>query len=147
MKQIKMKQIIIAVIIAMSNNLGLAKGADPIILRPVKGDMTPVIHQILEGTKANDIHLVFEKGVYNFMPDYASGEYLEITNHGNGYKQIIFNFKGFHSVTIEGNESEFIFHGQVMPFLFEDCKNVKVNDVVIDWDIPFTFLGEVVAIN
>jgi len=138
--------VIIAIIVA-STTFGIAQNPNSIIIKPIDGDMTPVIHQILERAKTNDIHLIFEKGVYRFMPDYAIGKYLEITNHGNGYKRIIFNFNGFRSVTIEGNGSEFIFHGQVMPFLFEDCNSVNVNGLIIDWDIPFTFLGEVTGVN
>lgn len=134
-------------IMAVSATFGMAKTSDPIIIKPVNGDMTPIIYKILEEAETKDIQLVFEKGIYRFMPNYAFGKYLEITNHGNGYKRIIFNFDKFRSVTIEGNGAEFIFHGQAMPFLFEDCESVKVSNLVIDWDIPFTFLGEVVAVN
>ncbi|MFH4969491.1 right-handed parallel beta-helix repeat-containing protein [Gaetbulibacter sp. M240] len=134
-------------IIAMSANLSMAKTSDPVIIKPIDGDMTPKIHQILEETETKDIHLIFEKGVYRFMPDYAAGKYLEITNHGNGYKRIIFNFNKFRTVTIEGNGAEFIFHGLAMPFLFEGCESINVSNLVIDWDIPFTFLGEVIAVN
>ncbi|WP_035483827.1 alpha-1,3-galactosidase-related protein [Gaetbulibacter saemankumensis] len=138
---------VIIAIITMSVNWSIAKTSDPVIIKPVDGDMTPQIHQILDNTKTEDIHLIFEKGVYRFMPDYAAGKFLEITNHGNGYKRIIFNFNKFRTVTIEGNGAEFIFHGQAMPFLFEGCERINVSNLAIDWDIPFTFLGEVVAIN
>ena len=134
-------------IIALSTTLGMAQMSSQVIIKPVDGDMTPIINKILEKADTKDIHLVFEKGIYRFMPDYAFGKYLDITNHGNGYKRIIFNFNKFSSVTIEGNGAEFIFHGQTMPFLFEACESVKVSDLVIDWDIPFTFLGEVIAVN
>ena len=141
------KLILMLTVLAVSTSLGMAETGDPIIIKAVDGDMTPVINQLLEETETKDIHLVFEKGIYRFMPDYATGKYLDITNHGNGYKRIIFNFSTFRSVTIEGNGAEFIFHGQAMPFLFEDCERISVSDLVIDWDIPFTFLGEVIAVN
>ncbi|GAA4813983.1 right-handed parallel beta-helix repeat-containing protein [Litoribaculum gwangyangense] len=125
----------------------MAQTSDPIVIKPVDGDMTPIVNKILEEADTKDIHLVFEKGIYRFMPDYALGKFLEITNHGNGYKRIIFNFNKYRSVTIAGNGAEFIFHGQAMPFLFENCESVKISNLLIDWDIPFTFLGEVVAVN
>lgn len=110
-------------------------------------DMTPVIRKILEDIKDKDIKLVFQKGTYKFLPDYAITKYCYITNHGNGLKNVIFPFDWFNSVEIEGNNSEFVFHGQVAPFQFENCKSVKISNLTIDWDIPFTFLCEVVDIN
>jgi hypothetical protein len=109
--------------------------------------MTAIVREIIEKNNSKSIHLVFEKGVYKFLPNYSMGKYLEITNHGNGYKKIIFNFSKFNTVVIDGGESEFIFHGQVMPFFFEGCKKISVKKITIDWDIPFNFLGEVIAVN
>lgn len=118
-----------------------------IVIEPTGEDMTPMIREILENSIERDIILEFKKGEYKFLPDYATGKYLNITNHGNGYKKIIFNFEKFRSVTIKGNGSEFIFHGQSMPFFFEECESVNISGLTIDWDIPFTFLGKVIAIN
>ena len=118
-----------------------------IVIEPTGDDMTPIVREILENANEKDLIIQFKKGVYKFLPDYATGKYLDISNHGNGYKKIIFNFDKFHSVNIQGNGSEFIFHGQAMPFFFEGCENVHVAGITIDWDIPFTFLGEVMAIN
>ncbi|TAD86390.1 MAG: right-handed parallel beta-helix repeat-containing protein [Bacteroidetes bacterium] len=117
------------------------------VVKPADGDMTPIIRDILDKSNDKDIHLTFESGTYKFLPDYATGKYLEITNHGNGYKKIIFNFGKFRSVIVEGNNAQFVFHGQCMPFLFDGCKSVVVKNLTIDWDIPFNFLGEVMAVN
>jgi hypothetical protein len=121
--------------------------ADPIYIRPTGKDMTPTIQKIIAQRTEKTIHLIFEKGIYQFSPEYASGKYLDISNHGNGYKKIIFNFEEYDSVFIEGNQAEFIFHGLTMPFLFEGCNKVTIQHLTIDWDIPFNFLGEVVNIN
>lgn len=110
-------------------------------------DMTPIVRKALENTTDSEIKLVFEKGIYKFLPDYAVNKYCYITNHGNGQKNVIFPIDGFDSIEIDGNGSEFIFHGQVAPFQFKDCDNVSVKNITIDWDIPFTFLGEVMAVN
>ncbi|WP_083634287.1 alpha-1,3-galactosidase-related protein [Saccharicrinis aurantiacus] len=110
-------------------------------------DMTPIVRAAIENAKEKDIKLVFEKGDYKFMPDYAFSKYCFITNHENGYKRIIFPFFDFNSVEVEGNGSEFIFHGQVAPFVFENCNSVKAQNFTIDWDIPFLFQGEVMAVN
>ena len=112
-----------------------------------EGDMTATIRKAIENTKDKEIQLIFEKGTYLFLPDYALGKYKYITNHGNGYKKIIFNFEGFNSVEIDGQGSEFIFHGQVAPFVFTSCQNITVKNITIDWDIPFSFQGDVLAVN
>lgn len=125
----------------------VASANSTIVIEPTREDMTPVIREILESSDDKDLTIEFKKGVYKFLPDYATGKYLDISNHGNGYKKIVFDFDKFHSVNIQGNGSEFIFHGQAMPFFFEGCKNVHISGITIDWDIPFTFLGEVMAIN
>ncbi|MEM9896535.1 MAG: right-handed parallel beta-helix repeat-containing protein [Bacteroidota bacterium] len=121
--------------------------ADPIIIRPGSSDMTPAVRKILEEAQSDHIEIVFEKGTYRFLPDHAAGKYLEITNHGNGFKKVIFDFSKFKSVSIQGNGAEFIFHGLSMPFLFEDSNDVSIHGLTVDWDIPFTFLAEVIAIN
>ncbi len=116
-------------------------------LLPVDGDMTPVVRKALESVREADVKIVLHKGRYFFRPDYAVDLDCFITNHGNGRKRIVFPMRGFASVQIEGNGAELVFHGQVAPFLFEDCAKVEVSDLTVDWDIPFTFLGEVVAVD
>ncbi|WP_439131918.1 alpha-1,3-galactosidase-related protein [Polaribacter sp.] len=125
----------------------IAQEKNPIIISPKQGDMTLIIRNIIENTKTKDLHLVFKKGIYKFNPDYAFGKYLDITNHGNGYKRIAFDLSKFRKITINGNGAEFIFHGQIMPFLFKNSEAVTISNLTIDWDIPFTFLGEVIGVN
>ncbi|MDO6760962.1 right-handed parallel beta-helix repeat-containing protein [Tamlana sp. 2_MG-2023] len=120
---------------------------ETIIFKPTDGDSTWEVRKAIEGAKTKDIKLVFEKGNYLFLPDYATDKYSYITNHGNGLKKVIFLLEDFDSVEIDGNGSEFIFHGQVAPFRFHNIKKVTVKNLTIDWDIPFSFQGEVVAIS
>jgi hypothetical protein len=94
-----------------------------------------------------NVKLEFAPGVYRFLPDYAVDKYCTITNHGNGLKKIIFPLSGFEAIEIEGNGAEFIFHGLTSPFQFEHCDEVKVSNLSVDWDIPFIFQGDVLAVN
>ncbi|AUC20691.1 alpha-galactosidase [Polaribacter sejongensis] len=116
-------------------------------IKHAEGDMTLVVREAIEKAKTKDIKLVFEKGNYFFKTDYAVGKFLYVTNHGNGFKKIIFNFEKFNSVEIEGNDSEFIFRGQTLPFVFDGLHKVDVKNITIDWDIPFSFQGDVTAVN
>jgi len=110
-------------------------------------DITPIVREAINCAKEKDIKIIFEKGVYTFLPEYAHTKYSFITNHGNGYKSIAFRFEDFNAIEIEGNGSEFIFHGRIAPFQFENCKNIKVQNISIDWDIPFIFEAEVITTN
>ncbi len=118
-----------------------------LVIKPEPGDMTPILREALEGISEKSVKLVFEKGTYSFLPDYALEKFTYITNHGNGLKSIIFLFDGFDSVAIEGNGAEFIFHGQVAPLQFNNCGKVNVKNLILDWDIPFVFQGEVIAVD
>lgn len=124
-----------------------ATAKQTIQIKAVKGDMTPTIRKAIEEATDKDLKIVFEKGIYTFLPDYALDRYAIVTNHENGLKRVIFRFEGFNSIEIEGNGSEFIFHGRVAPFQIENCKKVNIQNITIDWDIPFLFQGEVMAVN
>jgi len=144
----KVKYIILVIAFGFLMSCSTTINATEVIqIRHTEGDMTTTVREAIENTKEKDIRLVFEKGIYTFLTDYAVGKFLYITNHGNGFKKIIFNFEGFNSVEIEGNGSEFIFRGQTLPFVFEDCKSLSVKNTTIDWDVPFSFQGDIVEIN
>lgn len=137
-----------AILILLSALYALScTGTQIIKLSPTAEDMTPIVRKALEGINDTDVKIILEKGTYKFRPDYAMDQYCTITNHGNGLKKIAFLFEGLSAIEIEGNGSEFIFHGQIAPFQFIDCKNVKVQNLSIDWDIPFTFAGVLVDYN
>ncbi|PHN94040.1 alpha-galactosidase [Maribacter sp. 6B07] len=144
MKDIK-KLIFLTVFVLLISNTSYA--TEIIHFKHTKDDMTITVRNAIEKAKEKDIKLVFEKGVYTFLTDYAIGKYLRITNHGNGFKNIIFNFDAFNSVEVEGNNSEFIFNGQAAPFIFEGCKNIKVSNLTLDWKVPFSFQGDVINVN
>ncbi|NME70443.1 alpha-1,3-galactosidase-related protein [Flammeovirga aprica] len=123
--------------------------AEKIIPIPRQGDrdMTPVIREAIENANDKEIKLVFEEGKYYFQPDFAYEKYCPITNHKNGIKRIAFPFENFEKVTIEGKNTELIFNGQMFPFLIENCQNVSIKNIKIDWKVPFTIQGTVVAVN
>lgn len=124
-----------------------ANALEIINIKATADDMTPIVRKALEATKDKDIKLVFESGEYKFLPNLAKERYCFITNHESGLKSIIFDFQNFNSVEIEGNGAKFIFHGLCAPFVFDNCASVNMKNISINWDKPFDFLGEVMAIN
>lgn len=111
-----------------------------------KQDMTPFIRTLLEGLpKDEPVKLLFPEGTYHFRPELAAGKYHCITNHDNGYRHFAFPLTGRCNIEIDGGGSEFIFHGQIIPFLIEDSHGVTLRNFTIDWEVPFTLEGRVTA--
>lgn len=143
----QIKRLPIALLLFFVFTFGAISAQEILNFEHQDGDMTPIVRKAIEGLSDKQVKLVFEEGTYTFLPDYALEHYSTITNHGNGLKKVIFRLTDFDSVEIEGNGAEFIFHGQVAPFQFENCGAIKIAGLTLDWDIPFTFQGEVIAVN
>ena len=79
----------------------------------------------------------FEKGTYHFYPEFAYEKYCYISNHNDVMARIAFMLKDKRNLTIDGNGSKFIFHGRMIPFLMEKCKNIRVKNLSIDFAEPF----------
>ena len=111
-------------------------------------DATPIVVKALKRCKEEGISkLVFPKGTYHFYPTFAPERYCEITNNDNGLKRTSFPLIDFHDFEIDGNGSDFIYHGKMIPFIIEESSNVKVTNLSVDWEVPFALEGLVVANN
>lgn len=111
------------------------------------GNYSPTVRKAIQGNKVRKIKLNFPKGTYNFYPEGAFVKEHFITNHENGVKNIAFLFEGFEEVTLEGNGSEFIFHGSMLPFVLESSNNIKLKNFTVDWAIPSYVQGTIVAVD
>ena len=108
-------------------------------------DATLIVVNALEKCKEEGItKLIFPKGTYHFYPTFAPELYCEITNNDNGFKRTSFPLIGFNDFEIDGNGSDFIYHGKMIPFIIEKSKNIKVTNLNIDWQTPFVLEGLVV---
>ncbi|WP_445748582.1 alpha-1,3-galactosidase-related protein [Polaribacter sp.] len=109
-------------------------------------DVTPIVVEALEKCKKEGIStLLFPKGTYHFYPTFAPEFFCEITNNDNGLKRTAFPLIGFNDFVVDGNGSDFIFHGKMIPFIIEQSTNVKITNLSIDWQVPFALEGMVVA--
>lgn len=109
-------------------------------------DATTIVVEALEKCKEEGIStLVFPKGTYHFYPTFAPEFFCEIVNNDNGLKRTAFPIIGFNDFVVDGNGSDFIFHGKMIPFIIEESSNVKITNLTIDWEVPFTLEGLVVA--
>ncbi len=107
-------------------------------------DTTPAVREALR-TKPKK--LVFPKGRYDFYPSYALEKYLFISNNDEGLKRIGFPIVGFEALEIDGQGSQFVFHGFMSPFLIERSKNVTFKNFSIDFERTFHSEAKVIAIG
>lgn len=95
-----------------------------------------------ECRKETDSTLVFPKGIYHFYPDKAYEELYCISNHGiYTLKKCAFPIKKINSITIDGDGSDFIFHGSINPFVVDFSSNVTLKNFSIDWERPMITQG------
>ena len=92
--------------------------------------------------------LVFPKGRYDFWPQYsAEKEFYESNTDVIPFRTCPILIEDISNLTIEGNGSDFIFHGRVQPFTIYNSNNIYIKNVSIDWDIPLTAQAQVIAVT
>ncbi len=111
-------------------------------------DATPVVVQAIRECRQKGIaKLTFPKGTYHFYPTFAPDRYCAITNNDNGLRRTAFPLIGMAGFEIDGNGSEFIFHGKMLPFIIEESKDLTIKNLSINWEVPFHLQGNVVNNN
>ncbi|WP_409346194.1 hypothetical protein [Paenibacillus sp. MBLB4367] len=112
-------------------------------------DNTLAVRSALEACRENDgAILVFPQGVYHFWPDRAIEKMLFISNHDQeGLRRIAFHLTGSSGLTIDGQGSEFIFHGPMIPFVIEACSHVTIRNLAVDWEKPMFAQGTVCRVD
>ncbi|GAA3617332.1 right-handed parallel beta-helix repeat-containing protein [Flavivirga amylovorans] len=111
-------------------------------------DATLELNELIASLKGQENVIVnFPKGTYQFYPENAFEQYRAVTNHDNSLKRMAFPMFGLNGVTIEGNDSEFIFHGRLCPFIVEGGQNITLKNFSINWEIPFQAELKVIETN
>lgn len=92
--------------------------------------------------------LVFTRGEYHFYPEQASKRnYFESNTTDVNPRNCSFLFENMNNIIIEGNGSSLIFHEQMQPFTFDNCQNVTLRNVNIDWEQPLIAQAQVLQVK
>ena len=111
-------------------------------------DAVPAIRKALEACiEQNATKLFIPHGKYDCYPGKATEKYLKVSNNDNGMKRILFPLEGMRDFEIDGQGSQFILNGQMVAFDVYNCENITIRNLSIDWNKPFYFQGEVIAVN
>lgn len=109
-------------------------------------DATPAVMEALfQCRREKNATLLIEPGVYHFYPDHAMVREYYMSNNDGGRKPIAFPLIGFDGLTIEGSGAQFIFHGNISPFVIDASKNVSVRNLSIDYARPFYSQARILA--
>ena len=114
-----------------------------------KNDVVRLTNNALKQMKGdNPKVIIFEHGVYHFYPeDCERRNYFESNTTDKNPRICALLFEGAKNLIIRGNGSHFIFHKQMQPFTFDNCENIVLKDISIDWENPLTAQAEVANIT
>jgi hypothetical protein len=109
-------------------------------LRPgTNVDATPYLIKAIKICKEHSYTaLTFPRGTYMFYPDKATAERFFILAHDHhDITNVGIDLHEMKNFIIDGNGSDFIFHGNMLPVSISDCRNITVRNFSIDFDKPF----------
>ncbi|MGQ7869647.1 alpha-1,3-galactosidase-related protein [Sunxiuqinia sp. sy24] len=92
--------------------------------------------------------VTFPKGRYDFYEDGAFTREYYISNHDqDNPKKVGFAFEDLKNIVLDGQGSDFIFHGRMIPFALLNNTNVMLKNVHIDFEVPALRQLKVTAVN
>lgn len=102
-------------------------------------DTTVLFKNILEKAQQSDdeVLISFEKGEYHFYKDFASRDVYYTSNtdsHRFPEKSVAVLMKNLRNLTIDGQGSLFIMHGDMIPFVITQSENITLKN--FSWDFP-----------
>ena len=103
-------------------------------IRPDGQNTTPVIYEILAGIgPEEEAILEFERGTYYFYRD--GSKLFDIYSSGgkSTKNHVIFPVQDKKNLTIRGNGAEFVFCDRVQPFLFQNCRGLRLENFSVDY--------------
>lgn len=113
------------------STLGLAPDGDQ--------NAVPYLQRALEiASKEKNPTIVFPKGTYHFIPAFK------------GISDSVYCpniIRDIDNLTIDGGDSEFVFHGKTKCFDFAGCNNLLVKNFVIDFERPMITQAEFVVVS
>lgn len=96
-------------------------------------NVIPFVKEALKQCESGEAATIFfPKGRYDFWQDFS-----ETSNQFS----IGLPMKNLKNVVINGDSSEFIFHGNMQIANISKCENITFKNFTVDWDFPFIYEG------
>lgn len=115
-------------------------------LQPNTGeDARPFVVEAIKACKERGATtLIFPKGRYDFYPNPKQLVEKDILQQK---ASIGISFDGLDNLTLDGGESEFVYHGKMQIMAVQNCKNITLRNFSVDWDRPMISQGEIIDVQ
>jgi parallel beta-helix repeat protein len=112
-----------------------------------KDDTLAVRAALTQAKKQGAAKLVFPKGRYDFYPDKAFERYQFVSNNDEGLKRIAFPLDDVKGFEIDGQGSDFLFHGFLSPFAIDHSSSIVLRGFTVDYERTFHSEGKILAVT
>lgn len=114
-------------------------------ITPGSGQNSTVILQKMMDDLPDGSTILFPQGRYDFYPDSShTRTYFESNTYDVNPKHLAILLENKKHITINGQGSDFVYHGHIQPFTLDHCEDIRIKNINIDWDFPLTAESEVV---
>lgn len=91
-------------------------------------NVIPALNKAIEeASKYGTVVISFPKGRYDFWPTISNSRDVTVG----------LDLRNLNNLVIEGNDSEFIFHGRMQVARIDSCENIIMRNFSVDWDRPY----------
>lgn len=106
------------------------------------------LRKMLREIEKGEAEILFKEGTYHFYPDYAVEKLLYISNHDEDtIKKIAFDFSGMKKIRVIGKQTQFIFHTDIIPFHIDNCEEIQLTGINIDYARTGYSEGKIVDVS
>ncbi|MGL5236101.1 MAG: alpha-1,3-galactosidase-related protein [Empedobacter falsenii] len=92
---------------------------------------------ISEVGKDVSVTIKFKKGRYDFHTEGTQSKQYYISNHDqDNPKKVGIALEGYNNITLDGQGSDFIFHGRILPISLISNRNLTLKNINIDFEQP-----------
>ena len=116
---------------------------------PGSKDNGAAMQKLIEAARTQGISRIrFAPGEYHFHAESALPMQVYISNHDQqDVHPVGVPLVNLKNVELRGKNTQFIFHGKMLPFVLMDCEGITIKDISIDAAEPFSAEGRIVEIK
>lgn len=118
-------------------------------IAPTSDNMTPIFNQIIEEVKnsGGETVIELEQGDYYFKRSGSKKRRLYSSGTHSCENYVLFPIENIKNLTIEGNNSNFIYCDRVQPFLISESENITLRNFTTDYSFYRYAYAKVLAVN